>query len=112
MIDELKTLQAGLAASIQTVLAAYDQCTVPEMRSRLLDQAQTLSSQMSQIETRLFHQQALEASTVLAAAFASVRGYTDQIDELNNRLEAVSAIISLAGKVVDGVTRIVSVLPV
>jgi hypothetical protein len=111
MTDELKTLQDDLAVSIQTILTAYDQCTAPEMRSQLLDQAQMLSSQMSQIETRVFHQQTLEASAVLTAAFASAKGYTDQIDGLNNKLEQVSEIISLAGKVINVVAQIITVLP-
>ena len=111
MTDELKTLQDGLAASIRTILQAYDQCTAPEMRAQLIDQAQTLSSQMSQIETTLFHQQTLEDSAVLAAAFASAKGYTDQIDELNGKLEKVSDIIAIASKVINAVTQIVSVLP-
>jgi flagellar hook-associated protein FlgK len=111
MTDELKTLQDGLAASIRTILQAYDQCTAPDMRAQLIDQAQMLSSQMSQIETTLFHQQTLEASATLAAAFASAKGFTDQIDKLNNNLEKVSDIISLAGKVINTVTQIVNVLP-
>lgn len=111
MTDDLKTLQDSLAASIRTILQAYDQCTVPEMRAQLINQAQMLSSQMSQIETLLFHQQTLEASAVLTAAFASAKGYTDQLNGLNQQLEHVSDIISIAGKVVNAVTQIVNVLP-
>jgi hypothetical protein len=111
MTDDLKSLQDGLSASIQTILQAYDQCTSPEVRPQLLDQAQMLSSQMSRIETMLFHQQTLEASDVLTAAFASAKGFTDQIGGLNNQLERVSEIISLAGKVINAVTQIVNFLP-
>jgi len=111
MIEKLTALQGDLASNIRTLLDAYDRCTDPALRTQLISQTQSLSTQMSRIETALFHQQTVDADDTLEAAFNSARGFTSQIDALNDQLERVSELVSVAAKVVQTVTVIVGYLP-
>jgi flagellar hook-associated protein FlgK len=111
MDNDLQTLQDGINASIQTLLQAYDNCQDPVASQQLIDQANQLTAQMKQIEATLFHQQTVEAGAVLAGAFTSAKGFTDQLNALSKSLDQVSDIISVAGKLVDAVAKVIAVLP-
>jgi hypothetical protein len=106
-IDDLEDLQDGISTSIQTLLRAYDQCADPVESAALLLQTKQLAAQMSQIETSLFHQQAVQASPMVDRAFASAEGYTSQLKDMAGNLDRVSDIIATGAKLVDGVTQIV-----
>jgi hypothetical protein len=111
MTENLTNLQSDLGASIRVILQAYDQCEDPALRAQLISQAQLLSTQMSRIETALFHQQTVEADEELEEAFTSAKGFTEQIDAMNHELERAAELVALAGKVVHTVTQIVAHLP-
>jgi len=106
-IDDLETLQDGISASIQTLLRAYDQCADPVESAAILIQSKQLAAQMAQIETNMFHQQAIHAGPAVDCAFVSAKGYTSQLKDMGGRLDRVSDIIATGAKLVDVVTQIV-----
>lgn len=112
MDNDLQTLQDGINASIQTLLQAYGNCEDPAASQQLLDQANQLTAQMKRIEASLFHQQTIAAGTDLAGAFTSAKGFTAQLNAMNKSLDRVADIISMAGKLVDAVAKVIAVLPV
>jgi methyl-accepting chemotaxis protein len=109
-IADLEELQDGISASIQTLLQAYNQCADPVESATILSQSQQLAAQMSQIETNLFHQQAIQVGATVDNAFASARGFTSQLKDLAKSLDRVSDIITTGAKLVGVVTQIISVL--
>ena len=110
-IADLEALQDGISASIQTLLQAYDKCQDPVGSATILGQAQQLAAQMSQIETNLFHQQAIQAGATIDSAFAAARGFTDQLRSFAQTLDRISDIITAGAKLVGVVTQIISYLP-
>jgi|SRR5208283_716004 len=109
-IADLEALQDGLSASIQTLLQAYGQCADPVQSATILGQSQQLAAQMSQIETNRFHQQTIQAGATVDRAFASVLGFTSQLEDLAKSLDRVSDIITAGAQLVGVVTQIISVL--
>ncbi len=109
-IADLETLQDGISASIQTLLKAYDQCDDPVVSVTILSQSKELAAQMSQIETSLFHQQAIQSGAEIDRAFASAIGFTGQLKDLGRDLERLTEIISTAARLVGAVNQIVSAL--
>jgi hypothetical protein len=109
-VQQLQDLQDGINASIQTVLAAYDQCTDPTQSLALINQSQQLSAQMSQIEKTLFNQQTVQANATLSGAFTSASGFTEQLKTMAASLEKVSDIIGMAAKLVGAVAQILPYL--
>ncbi len=107
---DLQALQDGLNASIQTILKSYDQCTDPVQSASLLSQSQQLAAQMSQIETKLFHQEVVQATATITAAFTAANGFTDQLKAMAASLEKASDIVSIAAKLVSAVAQIISCL--
>ena len=105
-VPDLQALQDGINTSIQTILKSYDQCTDPVMSAALLSQSQQLAAQMSQIETSLFHKEAVQATATVTAAFTAANGYTDQLKAMATTLEKASDIVSVAAKLVSVVTQI------
>jgi hypothetical protein len=105
-VPDLQALQDGLNASIQTILKSYDQCTDPVQSAALLTQSQQLAAQMSQIETKLFHQEVVQATAAMTAAFTAATGYTAQLKDMATKLEKASDIVSVAAKLVSVVTQI------
>ena len=110
--SELQDLQDGISASIQTILKAYDACNDPVESATLLNQSHQLSAQMSQIETALFHQQAVNATATVSSAFTSAQGFIAELNGLTTQLEKVSAIITAAAKLVGVVAQILPYLAV
>jgi hypothetical protein len=104
---DLQALQDGLNASIQTILKSYDQCTDPVQSAALLTQSQQLAAQMSQIETKLFHQEVVQATATITAAFTAANGFTDQLKAMAASLEKASDIVSIAAKLVSVVAQII-----
>jgi len=109
-IADLEELQDGISASIQTLLQAYGACADPVLSATILGQSQQLAAQMSQIETNLFHQQAIQAGATIDRAFASARGFTAELKDLARSLDRVSDIITAGAKLVGVVTQIISYL--
>ena len=109
-IADLEDLQDGISASIQTLLQAYGQCRDPVESATILGQSQQLAAQMSQIETNLFHQQAIAAGATIDSAFASAKGFTQQLKDMAKTLDRVSDIITNGAKLVGVVTQIISYL--
>jgi hypothetical protein len=105
-VPDLQALQDGLNASIQTILKSYDQCTDPVQSAALLSQSQQLAAQMSQIETKLFHQEVVQATATMTAAFTAANGFTAQLKAMDATLEKASDIVSVAAKLVSVVTQI------
>jgi hypothetical protein len=103
---DLQALQDGLNASIQTILKSYDQCTDPVLSAALLTHSQQLAAQMSQIETSLFHQEAVQATATMTAAFTAANGFTAQLKAMAATLEKASDIVSVAAKLVSVVAQI------
>jgi hypothetical protein len=108
--NQLRDLQDGISASIQTILKAYDQCEDPVGSATLLQQSQQLAAQMSAIETALFHQETVQATTAMADAFTSARGFTAQLKQTEAGLDKVSDIINAAAKLIGVVAQIVPYL--
>ncbi|HZL46227.1 MAG TPA: hypothetical protein VFC28_08370 [Opitutaceae bacterium] len=109
-IADLEELQDGISASIQTLLQAYGQCADGVASATILGQSQQLAAQMSQIETNLFHQQAIQAGAAIDGAFASAKGFTEQLKAMAKTLDRISDIIATGAKLVGVVTQIVSYL--
>jgi hypothetical protein len=110
--SQLQDLQDGISASIQTILKAYDACNDPVESAALLNQSHQLAAQMSQIETALFHQQAINATATVSSAFTSAQGFIAELNGLTSQLEKVSAIIASAAKLVGVVAQILPCLAV
>jgi hypothetical protein len=109
-IADLETLQDGISASIQTLLKAYDRCGDPVESATILSQSKQLAAQMSQIETNLFHQQAIQAGEEIDRAFESAMGFTAQLRDLGGNLDRLTEIISTGARLVGAVSQIVSAL--
>lgn len=109
---DLEALQDGISASIQTLLQAYDQCTDPVESATIIVQTKQLAAQMSQIETRLFHQQAIQAGPAVDSAFGSAQGFTMQLRAMSGKFERMSEIIGTGAKLVDAVAVLVGCLAI
>jgi len=109
-IADLEDLQDGISASIQTLLQAYGQCADRVESATILGQSQQLAAQMSQIETNLFHQQAIAAGATIDDAFASAKGFTQQLQDMSRSLDRVTDIITTGAKLVGVVAQIIRYL--
>jgi len=108
--QQLRALQDGVSASLQTILKAYDRCEDPVGSATLLQQSQQLAAQMSAMETALFHQETVQATAAMADAFTCASGFTAQLKQMEATLDKVSDIINAAAKLIGVVAQIIPYL--
>lgn len=108
---QIKGLQQSLGASITATQNSALQCPEKKQKDLLIAQAEDMSDQYDDLETRLFHLGTVQVSSDVGGAFDGTNDFANQLSAMTANLDQYSKILDLAGKVVSAATQLLKVLP-